>query len=65
MLRGTVTEFSDERGLGNVTSDDGTVYLFHMIEIADGSRAIEVGRSVTFQPLPRFGVFQAAHIVKV
>jgi len=65
VLRGTVTAFSDERGLGSVTSDQGRAYLFHVIEIADGSRTIEVGRAVCFQPLPKFGSLQAGHIVKV
>ena len=57
-----VTDFSDERGLGTVRALDGQDYLFHIIEIADGSRTIEVGTPVRFQPLPKFGRFQAAHI---
>ena len=65
MLSGTVTEFSDDRGLGTVTTGDGMPYLFHVIEIADGSRTIDVGRSVTFQPLPRFGTIQAGNLRKV
>ena len=65
MLRGCVSEFSEERGLGTVTADDGVSYLFHLIEIADGTRAIDVGQAVTFEPLPRFGTLQAAGIHKV
>ena len=65
MLSGTVTEFSDDRGLGTITTGEGRPYLFHVIEIADGTRTIEVGRPVTFQPLPKFGRMQAAGIRKV
>ncbi len=64
MLTGTVTEFSDDRGLGTITTGDGRPYLFHVVEIADGSRSIEIGRSVGFQRLPRFGTFQAGSIQK-
>lgn len=65
MLRGGVSEFSDERGLGTVTTDDGVAYLFHVIEIADGTRTIDLGQTVTFESLPRFGTLQAARIHKV
>lgn len=64
-MRGSVTEFDDAAGLGTVTADDGTQFLFHVIEIADGSRSIEVGRAVGFRPLARFGRFQAGDIQKV
>ncbi|MDW3212934.1 MAG: hypothetical protein R8G01_02975 [Ilumatobacteraceae bacterium] len=65
MLSGTVTEFSDERGLGTVTAADGQAYLFHVIEIADGTRTIEVDQPVTFVPLPKFGRLQAGGVHKV
>ncbi len=65
MLSGRITEFSEGRGLGTVTADDGVAYLFHVIEIADGTRTIDVGQAVTFERLPRFGAVQAAGIHKV
>jgi cold shock CspA family protein len=65
MVRGVVTEFSDEKGLGTVTSVDGRPYLFHVVEIADGSRTIDVGQSVCFQPLAKFGQLQAGAVHKV
>jgi cold shock CspA family protein len=65
MLSGTVTDFSDDRGLGTVTTDDGQPYLFHVIEIADGTRTIDVGQPVSFQPLPKFGSLQAGSVRKV
>ena len=64
MLTGSVTGFSEERGLGTVETDDGVAYLFHVIEIADGTRTIDAGQTVTFEPLPRFGTVQAAGIHK-
>ena len=45
---GTVTEFDSRAGLGVITAEDGATYPFHCTQIADGSREIEVGRSVTF-----------------
>ena len=65
MLTGTVSEFSHERGLGTVAGADGGSYLFHVIEIADGTRTIDVGQSVRFRPQPKFGTFEAGAIVKV
>ena len=35
------------------------------IEITDGTRSIELGQRVNFQPLPKFGRFQAGRIHKV
>ncbi len=64
MLTGTVTEFDEARGLGIVTATDGKAYVFHCIEVADGTRTIDVGRSVSFQPLPKFGRYQASRIRK-
>jgi cold shock CspA family protein len=64
--RGVVTEFSDARGLGTVTStDEGGSYVFHVIEIADGTRTIEVGQTVLFEHLHRLGDVQAGSITKV
>jgi cold shock CspA family protein len=65
MLRGTVTEFDSAKGLGTVSSDAGTDYLFHVIEIADGTRTIEIGQAVSFQPLPKFGRVQAGQLHKL
>ena len=46
---GTVTGFSFERGLGEVTALDGTVLPFHCTAIADGTRDIAVGTVVAFE----------------
>ncbi len=45
---GTVSAFDEQVGLGTVTTADGTVYPFHCTQIADGSRSIAEGTSVTF-----------------
>ena len=64
MPTGSVTEFSADRGLGTIEGDDGLSYLFHVIEIADGTRTIDVGQPVRFRLLPRFGQLQAGSIVE-
>jgi cold shock CspA family protein len=46
--RGTVTTFDVAVGLGEITGDDGATYRFHCTAITDGTRSIDVGKSVTF-----------------
>lgn len=50
MPAGVVVEFDEHVGLGVVESTDepGRRYPFHCTQIADGSRTIDVGASVTF-----------------
>lgn len=60
--RGTVTAFDEQTGLGVVTGADGTVHPFHCIEIADGTRTIDVGADVEFGLLAKFGRWEAASI---
>ena len=55
MPRGTVIDFDDHVGLGHVEAADGAVYLFHCVEIADGTRTIEVGTPVEFELMVKFG----------
>jgi CspA family cold shock protein len=61
-LTGTVDEFDEARGLGTLRGDDGRSYPFHCIEIADGSRTIEVGATVEFELLRKLGRVEAARI---
>jgi cold shock CspA family protein len=61
-LRGTVTAFDDEVGLGEITAADGAVHPFHCIEIADGTRTIDVGTDVEFRLIPKLGRWEAASI---
>lgn len=60
-LAGTVVEFDAKVGLG-VIAVDAERYPFHCIEIADGSRDIEVGTHVSFELLCKLGRYEAAAI---
>jgi len=51
-VTGTVSSFSEDRGLGEITADDATVYPFHGTVIADGTRTIAVGTRVDFELVP-------------
>ena len=66
-MRGVVTEFDEQRGLGTVTGDDdGTTYPFHCTRIADGTRTIAVGTAVTFEVVPGLaGRWEAAQLAGV
>jgi cold shock CspA family protein len=46
---GVVTSFDEYVALGEITDDAGTVWPFHCVSIADGSRTIEVGARVQFE----------------
>jgi CspA family cold shock protein len=60
--RGVVTAFDEQSGLGVVTTYEGTEHPFHCIEIADGSRTIDLGTEVSFDLLAKFGRWEAANI---
>jgi cold shock CspA family protein len=47
-LTGTVRTFDAVRGYGTVESDDGRSWFFHCTQIADRTRAINVGARVSF-----------------
>ena len=51
-LRGRVEEFDERRGLGEIVGGDGTRYPFHCTGIADGTRTIPSGATVTFDVAP-------------
>ena len=59
-----MTAFDPLKGLGTITAEGGAEYVFHVIEIEDGSRSIEIGRTVDFEPLARFGRFEAGKVTK-
>ncbi len=64
--RGRVAEFDVHRGLGLVTTDDGTPYPFHCTQLVDDSRVIDVGAAVEFAVIPGgIGRWEAASIVKL
>ena len=59
---GRVIDFDDHVGLGHVAADNGTVHLFHCVEIADGTRTIDVGADVEFDVMVKFGAEEAANL---
>ena len=61
-LAGSVVEFDRSVGLGEIATADGSRYPFHCIEIADGTRDIEVGTAVTFELLGKLGRYEAARV---
>ena len=62
-MTGTVSSFSEDRGLGEITADDATVYPFHCTAIADGTSTIAVGAVVEFAVVPgHLGHWEAAAI---
>lgn len=61
-LRGVVTAFDSAAGLGTIRADDGSEHMFHCVEIADGTREIASGAAVSFDPLPKFGRYEAGNI---
>ena len=63
-MRGTVAAFDGDAGLGTVRADDGVDYLFHCVEIADGTRTIEVGAAVEFSRLAKLGAYEAGCLIK-
>jgi cold shock CspA family protein len=62
LRRGIVATFDEQSGIGVVTTQDGVEHPFHCIEIADGSRTIDVGTEVSFDLLAKFGRWEAANI---
>jgi cold shock CspA family protein len=60
--RGVVTSFDEQSGLGVVTAANGTDHPFHCIEIADGTRTIDVGVEVSFDLLAKLGRWEAANV---
>lgn len=59
---GEVSSFDAQVGLGEVRAADGTVYPFHCIAIADGTRVIEIGSAVAFELLAKMGRYEATDI---
>ena len=60
---GVVEAFDGGSGLGTIVDDAGVRYPFHCVELADGTRTIEVGTSVGFTVDSRFGRREAPAIV--
>jgi cold shock CspA family protein len=61
-MRGTVAAFDGAVGLGEIDAADGRRLPFHCVEIADGTRTIDVGVAVEFELLPKLGRWEAGSI---
>ncbi len=62
--KGVVVAFEEERGLGTLRGEDGSEVPFHCVAVADGSRRVEVGRSVVYLVGPGHrGVLEATVVV--
>lgn len=59
---GTVVAFDAGTGLGEIESDAGERLRFHCVELADGTREIDVGARVHYDLLAKFGRYEAAAI---
>jgi cold shock CspA family protein len=64
VISGSVVAFDPDAGLGSLHGDDGVEYLFHCVEIADGSRTIDVGAPVEFRRLAKLGTYEAGCLIK-
>jgi cold shock CspA family protein len=66
VLRGHIESFDDDRGDGLVRADNGEAFYFHCVNIADGSRHVERGQTVSLRrAVGHLGHDQALDIVKV
>lgn len=61
---GTVIAFDAAVGLGEIERADGVRFPFHCIEIADGTRTVDVGAAVRFQLLCKLGRYEAAALTR-
>lgn len=61
-ITGVVEAFDAAVGLGVIRASTGEAVPFHCIEIADGTRVIEVGASVTADRIAKLGRYEAASI---
>ncbi len=61
-MRGRVTDFERDVGLGVVRGSDGVDYRFHCVEIADGTRDIARDADVCFVVRVRFGRHEAGRL---
>lgn len=64
-MRGHVVEFDEHRGLGVVSAGSGETYMFHCVELVDGTRTIAVGAAVEFEVRAKFSRPEAFSITAV
>jgi cold shock CspA family protein len=65
-VTGRIETFDERRGDGLMRTDEGVVLYFHCVNIADGSRSVVVGETVSARrAVGRLGHDEALDIVKV
>lgn len=64
-MKGRIVEFDEHRGLGLVEVVTGERFLFHCIELADGSRRIDTGTDVEFEVREKFSRPEAFSIRRI
>ena len=63
-MDGQVVAFDEPRGLGTIEAD-GTSFGFHCTALLDGTRAVDLGTTVTFEVRPAGrGRWEATRIEK-
>ena len=61
---GVVVAFDAAVGLGEIQRVDGVRFPFHCIEIADGTRTIDLDTPVSFGLLCKLGRYEAAAVAR-
>ena len=64
-IRATVIAFDAEVGRGLVRAEDGIDYGFHALDVADGSRHVDLDVEVTARLAPRLGRWEVTDIEPV
>jgi cold shock CspA family protein len=63
---GKVTQFDEDRGLGEILADDGSLVSFHCTSIANRQRRIPQGARVAFGTVPgHLGELEAVGVTVV
>ena len=63
-MKGTVKWFNEEKGFGFISTENGTMFLFHFFSYqTDGFKRLEEGQKVTFEATQGPRGFQAQNVV--
>ncbi|MGA2124243.1 MAG: hypothetical protein ABSG58_07445 [Acidimicrobiales bacterium] len=66
MIAGVIESFDERRGDGVLRSDEGQLFYFHCVAIADGTRSIPVGvRAAGERSVGRLGRDEVANVAAI